>query len=29
MTRELAPAEEATGTFVKSWLAAWRRARGR
>jgi GNAT superfamily N-acetyltransferase len=28
MTRELSPAPEATGTFVKSWLAAWRRARG-
>ncbi len=29
MTRELAPEAEPTGTFVKSWLAAWRRARGR
>jgi hypothetical protein len=29
MTRELSPAPEPTGTFVKSWLAAWRRARGR
>ncbi len=27
MTRELAPAPEPTGTFVQSWLAAWRRAR--
>jgi ribosomal protein S18 acetylase RimI-like enzyme len=29
MMRTLAPVEEPTGTFVKSWLAAWRRARGR
>jgi ribosomal protein S18 acetylase RimI-like enzyme len=29
MSRTLAPAEEPTGTFAKSWLAAWRRARGR
>jgi ribosomal protein S18 acetylase RimI-like enzyme len=29
MTRTIAPGAEATGTFVKSWLAAWRRARGR
>lgn len=28
MTRSLAAAEEPTGTFVQSWLAAWRRARG-
>ena len=28
MTRELGPAPEPTGTFVKSWLAAWRRGRG-
>jgi ribosomal protein S18 acetylase RimI-like enzyme len=28
MTRELAAAPEDTGTFVKSWLAAWRRGRG-
>jgi ribosomal protein S18 acetylase RimI-like enzyme len=28
MTRDLAPAPEPTGTFVKSWLAAWRRGRG-
>ncbi len=28
MTRELAPQPEPTGTFVQSWLAAWRRARG-
>ena len=27
MTRELAPVPEPTGTFVQSWLAAWRRAR--
>jgi len=27
MSRELSPAPEATGTFVKSWVAAWRRAR--
>jgi ribosomal protein S18 acetylase RimI-like enzyme len=27
LSRELAPEPEATGTFVKSWLAAWRRAR--
>ncbi len=26
MTRELGPEPEATGTFVKSWLAAWRRS---
>ena len=25
MTRTIAPAEEPTGTFVKSWRAAWRR----
>lgn len=29
MTRELAPAPEPTGTFVQSWLAAWRRGRER
>jgi ribosomal protein S18 acetylase RimI-like enzyme len=29
MTRELAEEPEPAGTFVKSWLAAWRRARGR
>ena len=29
MTRTLGPADEPTGTFVKSWLAAWRRHRGR
>lgn len=28
MTRELAPAEEPTGTFVQSWLAAFRRSQG-
>jgi ribosomal protein S18 acetylase RimI-like enzyme len=28
MSRELSPEPEATGTFVKSWVAAWRRARG-
>jgi ribosomal protein S18 acetylase RimI-like enzyme len=28
MSRALAPEPEATGTFVKSWVAAWRRARG-
>jgi ribosomal protein S18 acetylase RimI-like enzyme len=28
MTRELEAEPEPTGTFVKSWLAAWRRARG-
>ncbi len=28
MTRDLAPVPESTGTFVKSWIAAWRRARG-
>jgi ribosomal protein S18 acetylase RimI-like enzyme len=28
LTRDLAPAPEPTGTFVKSWLAAWRRGRG-
>lgn len=27
MTRELAAAPEPTGTFVQSWLAAWRRGR--
>jgi ribosomal protein S18 acetylase RimI-like enzyme len=27
MTRELTASQEPTGTFVKSWLAAWRRAR--
>ncbi len=27
MTREVAPGQEAEGTFVKSWLAAWRRGR--
>jgi ribosomal protein S18 acetylase RimI-like enzyme len=29
MARELSREPEPTGTFVKSWLAAWRRARGR
>jgi ribosomal protein S18 acetylase RimI-like enzyme len=29
MTRALQAEPEPTGTFVKSWLAAWRRARGR
>jgi ribosomal protein S18 acetylase RimI-like enzyme len=29
LTRELAPAPEPTGTFVKSWLAAWLRGRER
>lgn len=29
MARPLAPAQEPTGTFVQSWLAAWRRARER
>lgn len=28
LTRELAASAEPTGTFVKSWLAAWRRSRG-
>ncbi len=28
MRRDLVPAPEPTGTFVKSWLAAWRRGRG-
>jgi ribosomal protein S18 acetylase RimI-like enzyme len=28
MTRELEARPEPTGTFVQSWLAAWRRARG-
>jgi ribosomal protein S18 acetylase RimI-like enzyme len=28
MSRDLSPAPESTGTFVKSWLAAWRRGRG-
>ncbi len=28
MTRELEPRPEPSGTFVQSWLAAWRRARG-
>ena len=28
MTRELSPAPEPTGTFIQSWLAAWRRGRG-
>jgi ribosomal protein S18 acetylase RimI-like enzyme len=28
MTRSLAPAPEPTGTFIKSWLAAWRRGPG-
>lgn len=28
MRRDLEPRPEATGTFVQSWLAAWRRARG-
>jgi len=28
MTRELGPAEEPTGTFVQTWLAAFRRGRG-
>ncbi|HEY6097864.1 MAG TPA: GNAT family N-acetyltransferase [Anaeromyxobacter sp.] len=27
MTRELFPAPEPTGTFIESWLAAWRRGR--
>lgn len=27
MTRELTPAPEPTGTFIQSWLAAWRRGR--
>jgi ribosomal protein S18 acetylase RimI-like enzyme len=27
MTRELDPAPEPSGTFIKSWLAAWRRPR--
>jgi ribosomal protein S18 acetylase RimI-like enzyme len=27
MTRDLAPAPEPTGTFVQSWLAAWRKGR--
>jgi ribosomal protein S18 acetylase RimI-like enzyme len=28
MTRELSPAPEPVGTFIQSWLAAFRRARG-
>lgn len=28
MRRDLEPRPEPTGTFVQSWLAAWRRARG-
>jgi RimJ/RimL family protein N-acetyltransferase len=27
MTKELSPAPEPTGTFIQSWLAAWRRGR--
>lgn len=28
LTRDLEPREEPSGTFVQSWIAAWRRARG-